>query len=94
MSKGRKIQATFSDGRTISRTTTLPLTHAWRFWGTYPDGSSAGCSGFASSAELAAKAIVSDSADLRNGYYSKHERKFTRGPGKMDGQEIVPAVEV
>jgi hypothetical protein len=63
----RSIKATFSNGVIITRTTTLALTHAWRFVGRHhPDNASQSggdicLTGFASSRALAAKAMSSES---------------------------------
>lgn len=55
-----KISAKFSDGSEIKRTTTLGLTHAWRFVRKRTDGTLGGSTGFAGSQEKAEAAVRSE----------------------------------
>lgn len=90
----RKVQATFSDGLILTRTTTLPLSYAWRYWGTFGNGTPHSQTGFASSEALAAKAIQSESAYMRTGQYNSRRRIRNAKPGHLAGSEIVAVIEI
>jgi hypothetical protein len=89
MAKGTKIVARFSDGAAIERTTTLGLTHAWRWYGLRDDKTQTGNSGFASSREKATAALNSDS-----GYVTKPSKWNNGKVGTLTFSEVVEVERV
>lgn len=83
MAKGTKIKATFSDGYTITRTTSLNLTHAWRYEGKRHDGSRGGNAGFSGSRTLAEQALASESA-----YITKPSKWNNNKTGQLTFAEV------